>query len=86
MIVDAWVDEDFRNALLERARTTDAAESQLSRDTGLLLERETVVISEDEYNNDYTMQDHDEVVFVLPNHNGRVTPGRASLFSTRPAC
>jgi hypothetical protein len=81
MIVDAWVDDDFRHHLLQRDAaghpTHDAvrlARTSLAQ-AGLFLER-AVVISEDEYNNGYQIQPADiksEVVFVLPNQQ-RVKP------------
>jgi hypothetical protein len=74
MIVDAWVDQDFRNQLLERegpdnkivtAGAASSAKASL-RGRGLYLER-AVVITEQEYNRGYQMQAPNEVVFVLPN-------------------
>jgi len=90
MIVDAWVDDDFRNHLLQRdtaGHPTHAA-VRLARTSlaqaGLFLER-AVVISEDEYNNGYQIQPADiktEVVFVLPNQQ-RVKPrSNQSLLET----
>jgi hypothetical protein len=79
MIVDAWVETDFRDVLLEREAdhitVTPAAARQAKvalAGRGFYLKR-AVVITEDEYYHDYTMQDPNEVVFVLPNQH-RVTP------------
>jgi hypothetical protein len=89
MIVDAWVEKDFRDSLLERAAdntVTPAAALQAKMALaarGLYLER-AVVITEDEHDNDYMMQDPNEVVFVLPNKD-RVTPrpGQSLLDTAR---
>jgi hypothetical protein len=79
MVVDAWVDKGYRDSLLERgadgitvtpAAAREAKVSLAAR--GYYLER-AVVITEDEYDNDYTRQADNEVVFVLPNLD-RVTP------------
>jgi hypothetical protein len=92
MIVDAWVDPTYQASLLQRDPTgnvTDAA-ALLARvslaERGIYLNR-AVVISEDEYNNDYTVppaHTNDELVFVLPNAS-RVTPrpGQSLLDTAR---
>ena len=79
MIVDAWVDQAFQKSLLEREKdgitVTDAAASEAKASLaahGIYLTR-AVVITEEEYDNDYQAQQDNEVVFVLPNA-GRVTP------------
>ena len=41
--------------------------------------KEPVVISEDDYNAGYTRKHHNEVVFVLPNHDGTCPPGQNLL-------
>jgi hypothetical protein len=49
--------------------TTQAAQEAsdlINNETGMKLKR-AVIITEEEHDNDYTMQDDDEVVFVLPN-------------------
>jgi hypothetical protein len=90
MIVDAWVDQNFRDSLLEREAdhtTVTPAAARLAKvalaGRGIFLQR-AVVISEDEHDNDYTMQDPNEVVFVLPNQD-RVTPrpGQSLLETAR---
>jgi hypothetical protein len=91
MIVDAWVDQDYQNSLLERDSTgavTDAAAkvAKISlAERGIYLQR-AVVITEDEYNGDYTVptQHPNEVVFVLPDAD-RVTPrpGQSLLDTAR---
>lgn len=89
MIVDAWVEKDFRDSILERApdkTVTPAAARQAKvalAARGFYLKR-AVVITEEEHDNDYTMQDPNEVVFVLPNQD-RVTPrpGQSLLETAR---
>jgi hypothetical protein len=89
LIVDAWVDEEFRDSLLERAAdstVTPAAARQAKvalAGRGIYLQR-AVVITEQEHDDDYTMQDPNEVVFVLPNPE-RVTPrpGQSLLDTAR---
>ncbi|WP_454626815.1 hypothetical protein [Bradyrhizobium cenepequi] len=44
----------------------DEATTLINNETGMKLKR-AVIITEEEHDNDYTMQDDDEVVFVLPN-------------------
>ena len=75
MIVDAWVDADYRQLLLTRghARPLFAAR-------GFYLQN-PIVITEAEYYDDYTQQDPDEVVFVLPLGPGNCPPG-ANLLET----
>jgi hypothetical protein len=88
MIVDAWVDKDFRDQLLERqaSKVTDEA-ARLAKTSlmgrGLYLQR-AVVISEDEYNNGYQMGEPNEVVFVLPDHDlVEPRPGQSLLDTAR---
>jgi len=95
MIVDMWVDKDYRDALLPplgrdaQGQPTDAA-ALLARvslaKSGIYLKR-AVVISEEEYNNGYQIKYSNkdtEVVFVLPNHE-RAThrPGQSLLETAR---
>ncbi len=90
MIVDAWIDTNYQAALLQREAdhiTVTPAAAQLATESvnscGFNLER-AVVISEAEYYappNGYQVQHHDEIVFVLPNHNGTCPPG-ANLLDT----
>jgi hypothetical protein len=79
MIVDAWVDDDYRKGLLEREKdkiTVTAAAAQLAKaslaEKGFYLNR-VVVITEEEYDNDYIAQAAGEIVLVLPDQD-RVTP------------
>lgn len=79
MIVDAWVDPDFKKVLLNRdnAKALFATRGFYWNGTT----RKPVVITEDDYNAGYSMKHHDEIVFVLPNHNGKCPPG-ANLLDT----
>jgi hypothetical protein len=78
MIVDAWVDEDFRKKLLKK----ENAKSLLAA-RGFYLEN-PIVISEDDYRKNYTQDDDNEVVLVLPNprHVTRQIPPGQSLLET----
>ena len=91
LIVYAWGDDDYQNLLLEREGdgitvTPAAARAATAavRECGFYLER-AVVISEDEYWRPYTLQDPDEVVFVLPNPTRVKTtrPGQPLLETAR---
>jgi hypothetical protein len=72
MIVDAWVDKKFRDALLERdaaGKATPAAQNVARAslaERGVYLEA-AVVITETEYHNNYTVQQPYEIAFVLPD-------------------
>jgi hypothetical protein len=93
MIVAAWVDRDYRHALLEReidpttglkTKVTDAAERLATfsvNKCGFNLKC-AVVISEKEYYNGYYIPvDSPQVVFVLPDHH-RVKPHPGPLLKT----
>jgi hypothetical protein len=78
MIVYAWTDTNFRNQLL----TDTAFSKQALADRGVYL-KAPVVITEDQYNNNYVQQDPDGVVFVLPNPPRTVAPPQGqSLLET----
>jgi len=89
MIVDAWADPNYQQALLQRNAqglpTDDAV--KLATDSvnscGFDLEC-AVVISEQEYYDGYTIpQDSPEIVFVLPNSNRvRLHPSGRPLLET----
>jgi len=81
MIVDAWVNPDFKKLLLQHGNA-----KALFAERGFFWSgttRSPVVISEDDYNNGYTMHTHDEIVFVLPNHDGKCPPGQNLLETAR---
>jgi hypothetical protein len=81
MIVDAWVDKDFKKMLLHHgnAKALFATRGFYWNNTA----KKPVVISEDDYNKGYKRQHDDEVVFVLPNHDGTCPPGQTLLDSAR---
>src|SRR5271167_3998685 len=71
MIIDAWVDEDFRKLLVQRKAgggATDIAKESARTalaGRGIYL-KSAVIITEDEYDSGYALGDADEVAFVLP--------------------
>jgi hypothetical protein len=83
LIVNAWTDTPpgFKNSLLARDHVTGlpttaavtAATNAVNTMASLSLKR-AVVITEAEHDGDYTMQDDDEVVFVLPNETRQPAP------------
>jgi|ERR1700738_838760 hypothetical protein len=77
MIVDAWVDKDFRDLLLNPANAKAVFATRGFYWNGTI--KKPVVISEEAYHAGYTQQDDDEVVFVLPKHDGRCPPGQNLL-------
>jgi hypothetical protein len=89
MIVNAWADPNYQNALLQRDahhRPTHEAvklATESVNSCGFNLER-AVVISEEEYYDGYTIPlDSPEVVFVLPNLNRvKIRPPVHSLLET----
>ena len=71
-------DQTFRNQLLSNPGTA----KQALADRGIYL-KAPVVITEDQYNNNYVQQDPDGVVFVLPNPPRTVAPPQGqSLLET----
>jgi hypothetical protein len=80
LIVDAWANKDFRDKLLDRRApgipsqaALDLATSQVNERCGFNLKR-AVVITETEHDSDWSSQDAEEVVFVLPDQ-GRLQTG-----------
>jgi hypothetical protein len=81
MIIDAWTDQRFRELLLDRANT-----KALFANRGFFwngTKKRPVVISEDDYHQDYVLRHPDEIVFVLPNHDGKCPPGQNLLDTAR---
>jgi hypothetical protein len=77
LIVKVWTTKSIEDDVLERnakgvptANAVTKATDLVNTETGMKLKR-AVIITEEEHDNDYTMQNDDEVVFVLPNE-GRV--------------
>jgi hypothetical protein len=89
MIVDAWVDDTFRDQLTERNADGTATElAKVSARSSLaargLYLQSAVVITEDEFDNHHSLNDDDEVVFVLPNLSRVVPrPGQSLLETAR---
>lgn len=85
MIVDAWVDENFRNLLLNSPDRKSAAKALFGA-RGFFwngTSKTPVVISEEEYNQGWVLSEPDELCFVLPNHNGMCPPGQNLLDTAR---
>jgi hypothetical protein len=77
MIIDAWVDKDFRKLLLDPANA-----KALFAQRGYYFDGTTkmpVVITEEDYHNGYSHNHQNEIVFVLPNHDGTCPPGKSLL-------
>ena len=74
LVIDAWVDPNIRARLLDRqtAKEVFATRGFYWNDTA----RKPVVISEAEFHSGYWQQDDDEIVFVLPQHDGTCPPGQ----------
>ena len=77
MIVDAWLDKDFKKLLLDPANA-----KALFAQRGYYFDgtsKTPVVISEETYSMGYSHNHHNELVFVLPNHDGTCPPGKSLL-------
>jgi|tagenome__1003787_1003787.scaffolds.fasta_scaffold20968955_2 hypothetical protein len=87
MIVDAWVDDNFRNLLLNggsKDRKNNAKALFASRGFFWRKTRMTpIVISETEYNQGWVLSDEKELCFVLPDHEGTCPPGQNLLDTAR---
>jgi hypothetical protein len=77
MIVDAWVDKDFRDLLLDPANAKAIFATRGFYWNGTT--KRPVVITENSYNAGYAHNHANEIVFVLPNHNGTCPPGQNLL-------
>jgi hypothetical protein len=77
MVVDAWVDPQFAAQLLNPANATAmfATRGFFWNNT----RKHPVVISEADYHAGYWQRDDDEVVFVLPQHDGTCPAGQNLL-------
>jgi hypothetical protein len=78
MIVDSWVDKNFRDGLINNRQSVKS----LLAARGLHLQN-PVMIDEQTYYRDYEMQDDNEVVFVLPQPPGDCPPGQPLLETAR---
>jgi hypothetical protein len=77
MIVDAWVDSNYRDLLLDRKNAKSVLAAR-----GFYLQN-PVVIKEETYYEDYEMEDDNEVVFVMPQQPGQCPPGQSLLETAR---
>jgi hypothetical protein len=77
MVVDAWVDKDFRKLLLDPANTKALFSQRGYYWNGT--SRTPVVITEKNYEDGYSHNHKDELVFVLPDHDGTCPPGKSLL-------
>jgi hypothetical protein len=77
MVVDAWVDQDFRKSLLDPANAKAAFAQRGFFWNGA--SRTPVVITEKDYADGYSHNHHGELVFVLPDHDGTCPPGKSLL-------
>ena len=77
MVVDAWVDKDFKKLLLdpEYAKALFAQRGFYWNGTS----RMPVVITEKDYENGYSHNHNNELVFVLPDHDGTCPAGKSLL-------
>ena len=78
LIVDAWVDSNFRDLLLNNRQSVKS----LLAARGFFLQN-PVVIKEEMYYQNYEMQDDNEVVFVLPQQPDQCPPGQSLLDTAR---
>jgi hypothetical protein len=78
MIVDSWVDTNFRDGLLKNRQSVKS----LLAARGFYLQN-PVMIEEEAYYQNYEMQDDNEVVFVLPQQPGNCPPGQSLLETAR---
>jgi hypothetical protein len=81
LIVDAWVDPDFKKLLLNHANAKALFATRGFYWNGT--SKKPVVITEDDYNGGYTRRHEHELVFVLPNHDGTCPPGQTLLDTAR---
>jgi len=77
MVVDAWVDKDFRKLLLDPANAKALFAQRGFYWNGTT--RTPVVITEKDYENGYSHNHHNELVFVLPDHDGTCAAGKSLL-------
>ena len=68
LVVDAWGNNPLKQKLLNHNNQADVRDELASR--GIFLRR-PVVLTEEEYNEGWQMEDDDEVVLVLPNETRR---------------
>jgi hypothetical protein len=74
LVVDAWNDQNLRDTLLDHAHQNAVRQALAAR--GIFLSH-PIVLTEDEYNDGWQMDDDDEVVLVLPNDTRKTAPSGA---------
>lgn len=81
MIVDAWTDEGFKKLLLQRgnAKALFAARGYFWNSAT----KNPVVISEEDYTKGHIVEDDNDLIFVLPKHDGNCPPGQTLLETAR---
>jgi hypothetical protein len=78
LIVDAWVDDAFKDRLLRR----DVAKSELAK-RGIHLSNPVVIEEKKYWSDSYVKDSDDEVVFVLPDRNRvEITAPKHGLLET----
>jgi hypothetical protein len=77
LVIDAWVNPDIRAKLFDRQTAPEVFATRGFYWNNTL--KHPVVISEADYHAGYWQQDEDEVVFVLPQHDGTCPPGQNLL-------
>ena len=80
LVVDAWGSNPLKQKLTNHNNQPDVRDELASR--GIFLSN-PVVLTEDEYNDGWQMEDDDEVVLVLPNATRKIAPqGMFTLLET----
>jgi len=83
MIVYAWTDQNFRNALLTILPNGTSPNAKAALEQRGIYLANPIVITETAYENGFHMQDPNGVVFVLPNQPRTVAPpGGQTLLET----
>lgn len=77
MVVDAWIDDDFKKLLLDPANAKALFAQRGFYWNGT--SRKPVVITEQQYESGYSHNHEDELVFVLPEHDGTCPAGKSLL-------
>ena len=77
MVVDAWVDKDFKKLLLDPANAKALFAQRGFYWNGT--SRMPVVIAQKDYESGYSHNHQNELVFVLPDHDGTCPAGKSLL-------
>jgi hypothetical protein len=88
VIVDLWTNPNLRNAVMARKPQGFATDQAVIQATNRINAAQPlynftrcVIISEEEHDNGYRMENQADVVFVLPSES-RIVPGGANLLAT----